>query len=198
MFGQIDWKKNLTEYFVNEAKYGGMFMKIQPPMPPENVKVNLEQTDPRLRPHLFYYGFECCMAGSKDPYVQYACVTGKKPQSGPEWGTFMEGWEMCMILRDGTDRDGVPLVKEEVAIIFDLDKLSCTQIHELIEWRLSNANDENWEEASWAMDDFPKHEKHNNYWLVCRNKKWTGSLLKWLIQQKFPDSSYRVVPCPNL
>ena len=193
MFGKIDWKKNLLEYAKNEFKCGGMFVKIQAPLPVEEIKINLTISGDKLRPPLFYYGFECCMSGAKDPHQQYQILTGKKSDPGPDWGMFIQGWEMCMILRDGTDITDVLLVKQEVAIIFDLAKLS-----EIERWGLTNYIDpcskEQWEEANHSIENYTG----DNYWLVCRNKNWNGDLLKWLIQEKFPDNSYRVVPSPNL
>ena len=190
----------LKNHVMNQFKYGDMYLKL--PLPVEKIEVDLTSTDPNLRPPLFYYGFESCMAGATDPHQEFYNVTGKVSTPGPDWGTFVEGWEMCTILRDKTDRGGVPLVKQEIAIIFDLKKMSVSHVMGLHSYisKLSTVNDENWEEASWPIEDYVLNGKGsgNNYWLVCRHKRWTGNLLKWLIEDKFPDSSYRVVPNPNL
>ncbi len=178
---------SLSEKYAYEAKYGDMFIKLKP------------QIEKGKKHPLFYRGFEGCMNGAGDPYKQYQVVTGLLSEPGPEWGAFMEGWEMCCVLRDGTDRDGVPLTKQEVAIIFDLSKMSYEQVWGIRKWRMAPLNDEKWEEASWHIEEFhPGGAKGDNYWFVCRNKRWTGNLLKFLIEQKYPDDSYRVIPNPNL
>jgi hypothetical protein len=184
-FTNKDWVQPLKEFVANEIKYGGMYMKIQP------------QIAPGKKHPLFYKGFEGCMSGAPNPQKQYQDITGLPSEPGPEWGAFIEGWEMCLILRDGTDRYGLPLSKQEVAIIFDLNKLTDVEVFGLQNW-IGHPDEEQWEQASWDIKTYDGVKNGTNWWLVCRNKRWTGRLLTWLIQEKFPDASYRVVPDPNL
>ena len=178
-----------------------------------------------MRSEYFYRGFDTAASIGKLPNDYDKCVKAYKAHRGlteidgcPELGDWINGWDMFYILkfnRDGLNND-MCYSYYAVAIVFDLSKLDSDQVFRLWYWIQDEhgVNTEHWYEGNHAISEYgtgipgcwddknefwiPGDWDGKNYWLISHWGFWRGDLLRFLINEGYPDDSYRVVPDPNL
>lgn len=178
-----------------------------------------------MRSEYFYRGFDTAASIGKLPNDHDKCIKAYKSFRGlteidgcPELGEWIYGWNMFYILkfnRDGLNND-MHYEYYSVAIVFDLSKLDSDQVFRLWYWIQDEhgVNTEQWSEGNHAISEYgtgipgrwddnnefwiPGDWDGQNYWLISYWGFWKGDLLRFLINEGYPDESYRVVPDPNL